>query len=90
VVDLRSLAPLDLTTICASVGRTRTLLTLEEGQATCGVGTEVAFRVREQLGEIRVARVGALAAPVSSSPVLEAASLPDAESVAKAIRKLLS
>ena len=90
VVDLRSLAPLDLTTICASVGRTRALLTLEEGQATCGVGTEVAFRVREQLGEIRVARVGALAAPVSSNPVLEAATLPDAESVAKAIRKLLS
>jgi hypothetical protein len=76
VVDLRSLAPLDLTTICASVGRTRALLTLEEGQATCGVGTEVAFRVREQLGEIRVARVGALAAPVSSNPILEAATLP--------------
>jgi pyruvate/2-oxoglutarate/acetoin dehydrogenase E1 component len=90
VVDLRTLAPLDLTALCASVRQTGVLLTLEEGQATCGVGTEVAFRVREQLGDIRVARVGALAAPVSSNPVLEAACLPDADSVAKAIRQLLS
>ncbi len=90
VVDLRSLAPLDLRTICASVGRTRALLTLEEGQATCGVGTEVAFRVREEMDGIRVARVGALAAPVSSNPILEAACLPDAGSVARAVRQLLS
>jgi len=89
IVDLRTLAPLDLATVSASVSRTGALLTLEEGQATCGVGTEVAFRVREALGEVRVARVGALAAPVSSNPVLEAASLPDAERVVQAIRRLL-
>ena len=93
VVDLRTLAPLDMATICASVARTGALLTLEEGQMAGGVGTEVAFRVREQLGagpSVRVARVGALPAPVSSNPVLEAACLPDARDVAKAIRLLLS
>jgi pyruvate/2-oxoglutarate/acetoin dehydrogenase E1 component len=90
IVDLRTLAPLDLTTICASVARTGALLTLEEGQTACGVGAEVAFRVREELGELRVARVGALAAPVSSNPVLEAACLPDAARVAEAIHRLLS
>jgi pyruvate/2-oxoglutarate/acetoin dehydrogenase E1 component len=89
IVDLRTLAPLDLATVCESVARTGALLTLEEGQTTCGVGTEVAFRVREVVGEIRVARVGALAAPVSSNPVLEAACLPDAERVVQAIRRLL-
>lgn len=89
IVDLRTLAPLDLATVCESVARTGALLTLEEGQTTCGVGAEVAFRVREELGEIRVARVGALAAPVSSNAVLEAACLPDAESVVQAIRRLL-
>jgi pyruvate/2-oxoglutarate/acetoin dehydrogenase E1 component len=89
VVDLRTLAPLDTRTVCESVARTGALLTLEEGQTTCGVGAEVAFRVREQLGEIRVARVGALAAPASSNPVLEAACLPDAERVAQAARRLL-
>jgi acetoin:2,6-dichlorophenolindophenol oxidoreductase subunit beta len=89
VVDLRTLAPLDTRTVCESVARTGALLTLEEGQTTCGVGAEVAFRVREQLGEIRVARVGALAAPASSNPVLEAACLPDAARVAQAARRLL-
>src|SRR5262249_28967138 len=73
ILDLRSLAPLDLPRLCASVAKTGRLLTLEEGQATCGVGAEVAFRVRETLGTARVARVAALPAPVSSNPVLEAA-----------------
>jgi len=89
VVDLRSLAPLDVETICASAARTGTLITLEEGQLTCGVGAEVAFRVRERLGSVRVARVGALPAPVSSNPVLEAACLPDAERVAQCVRRTL-
>lgn len=89
VVDLRSLAPLDIDTLAASVGRTGALVTLEEGQVACGVGAEVACRVQDALGPIRVARVGALAAPVSSNPVLEAACVPDAGRVLNAVRGLL-
>jgi pyruvate/2-oxoglutarate/acetoin dehydrogenase E1 component len=89
IVDLRSLAPLDVATIAESVGRTRALLTLEEGQLACGVGAEVAFRVQDVLGPVRVARVGALPAPVSSNPVLERACVPDANRVAEAVRRLL-
>jgi pyruvate/2-oxoglutarate/acetoin dehydrogenase E1 component len=90
IIDLRSLAPLDMATICESVARTGALLTLEEGQATCGVGAEVTARVREQLGTPRVARVAALAAPVSFNPILEAACLPDPERVVQSVRKLLA
>jgi acetoin:2,6-dichlorophenolindophenol oxidoreductase subunit beta len=89
VVDLRSLAPLDVDTLAASVGHTGALVTLEEGQVACGVGAEVACRVQDALGPIRVARVGALAAPVSSNPVLEAACLPDAGRVLQAVHRLL-
>jgi len=89
IVDLRSLSPLDMPTVCESAAATGALLTLEEGQTPCGVGAEVAFRAREALGELRVARVGALPAPVSSNPVLEAAALPDATRVAGAVRALL-
>lgn len=89
VVDLRSLAPLDLPTICESVAKTRILVTVEEGQLTCGVGAEIAFRLREQLDAIRVARVGALPVPVSSNPVLEAASIPDADRICSAVRTVL-
>ncbi|HYC12786.1 MAG TPA: transketolase C-terminal domain-containing protein [Stellaceae bacterium] len=89
IVDLRSLAPLDMVTVCESAGRTGALLTLEEGQLTCGVGAEVIFRARESLANLRTARVGALPAPVSSNPVLEAACIPDAERVTDAVRRLL-
>ena len=70
--------------------RTGALVTLEGGQWTCGVGSEVAFRVRDALGDVPVARVGALEAPVSSNPVLEAACLPDAERVVTAVTQLLA
>jgi len=66
------------------------LVTVEEGQSVCGVGTEVAFRVRDEVPALRVARVAAAPAPVSSNPVLEKACLPDAIRVAETVRRLLS
>lgn len=89
VIDLRSLAPLDIETIAQSAARTGALVTLEEGQLTCGVGVEILYQVLERIGPIATARVGALPAPVSSNPVLEAAALPDADRVITAIRRLL-
>jgi pyruvate/2-oxoglutarate/acetoin dehydrogenase E1 component len=90
VIDLRSLAPLDMLTITQSVARTGALVTLEEGQLTSGVGAEVAVRMFEMIGPQRWARVGTLPAPVSSNPVLEAACVPDAQRVTKAVQKLLA
>jgi pyruvate/2-oxoglutarate/acetoin dehydrogenase E1 component len=89
VIDLRSLAPLDMETVAASVGRTGFLVTLEEGQTTCGVGVEVAAQLYERIGARPWARVGALRAPVSSNPVLEPACLPDAARVVQAVHRLL-
>lgn len=89
IVDLRSLAPLDIDTIVGSVRRTGALLTLEEGQVTCGVGVEVIARVQEVLGPVSAARIGALPAPVSSNRVLEPACLPDASRVVWAAQNLL-
>jgi pyruvate/2-oxoglutarate/acetoin dehydrogenase E1 component len=89
VIDLRSLAPLDIGTLSQSVARTGALLTLEEGQTTCGVGAEVGAAVYERIGARPWARVGAMRAPVSSNPVLEAACLPDASRVLEAVRRLL-
>ncbi|MDE8349751.1 MAG: transketolase C-terminal domain-containing protein [Acidocella sp.] len=76
IIDLRSLIPLDAELVTQSVARTKSLLTLEEGQVTCGVGAEVAARVQQLLGPVRVHRVGALPVPISSNPVLEAACIP--------------
>lgn len=90
VIDLRSLAPLDMVTITQSVARTGALVTLEEGQLTSGVGAEVAARLFEMIGPRRWARVGALPAPVSSNPVLEAACVPDAQRVTEVVQSLLA
>ena len=89
IVDLRTLAPLDADAVCESAARTGALVTLEEGQLACGIGAEVAFRVREKVGTMRIARVGALPAPVSSNPILEAACVPGADRVVDAVRGLL-
>jgi pyruvate/2-oxoglutarate/acetoin dehydrogenase E1 component len=89
VIDLRSVWPVDWATLEASVRRTGHLLTVEEGQEVCGVGTEIAFVLREKLPELRVARLGARRMPVSASPVLESYALPDAQRVADSARRLL-
>jgi pyruvate/2-oxoglutarate/acetoin dehydrogenase E1 component len=89
IIDLRSLAPLDMNTVVQSVSKTGALVTLEEGQPTCGVGAEVAARLYECMGTQPWARIGALPAPVSSNPVFEAACIPDAARVVSAIHRLL-
>lgn len=88
VIDLRSLAPLDMKTITGSLKRTGALLTLEEGQVTAGVGAEVIARASELMGPVPFARVGALPAPVSSNRILEAECVPNAQRVVAAVRTL--
>lgn len=90
LVDLRSLWPVDWETIGASARRTGHVLLVEEGQVVCGVGAELGFRLRELVPGVQVARLGALRAPVSSSPALESFVLPDAGKIATAARALLS
>ena len=45
MIDLRTLRPLDLETVVASVKKTNRLVTVEEGWPICSVGTEVCARV---------------------------------------------
>ena len=90
VVDLRSLAPIDFPTIRDSVMRTGALLTLEEGQAPCGIGAEIISRLHLDHIPFKAGRIAALPMPVSSNPVLEAACLPDAEKVVTEARRLLA
>jgi pyruvate dehydrogenase E1 component subunit beta len=46
VVDLRSLRPLDMETVAASVAKTNRVLCVEEGWPTYGVTAEIAARVQ--------------------------------------------
>jgi 2-oxoisovalerate dehydrogenase E1 component len=48
IVDLRTVVPLDVDTIVASVTKTRHLLVVDEGFSMCGLGAEVMAVVMEQ------------------------------------------
>jgi pyruvate/2-oxoglutarate/acetoin dehydrogenase E1 component len=93
VVDLRSLVPLDLETVVASVRKTGHLLVVHEAVQDFGAGAEVAARVGEELYDELLApvrRLGAPAVPMPFSPDLERALLPGAESISNAAVALRS
>jgi hypothetical protein len=48
IIDPRTLAPLDMETILASVGKTGRLLIVDETFQPCGIGAEIAAQVIEQ------------------------------------------
>ena len=92
VIDPRSLAPLDLDTIVASVKKTGRLVVVHEAVVTGGVGAELAARVQEAAFDYLdspILRVGAPFAPVPASLELEKLYVPGAARVASAVRDTL-
>jgi pyruvate/2-oxoglutarate/acetoin dehydrogenase E1 component len=93
VIDLRSIAPLDMGTVCASVAKTRRAVVAHEAQVDFGVGAEVAARLhRDLFGQLLapVGRVGAARSPVPFSKALESAYLPTPERISAAILQTLA
>lgn len=92
VIDLRTLRPLDMDTILASVAKTKRILVVEEGPRTGGWGAEVLASVIEAaLGEVEDAsRLAAPDLPLPVSPPLEDAFLPGDEAIAAYILDRLS
>ena len=91
VIDPRTLVPLDLKTIVASVERTTRLVVAHEAVTHGGVGAEVAALVQEAAFDhldAPVVRVGAPFAPVPFSAQLEDAYLPGADEIVAAVRGL--
>jgi pyruvate/2-oxoglutarate/acetoin dehydrogenase E1 component len=92
VIDPRTLVPLDLDAIVASVERTGRLVVAHEAVEHGGVGGEIAARVQavafDRL-DAPVERVGAPFAPIPFSPPLEDAYLPDAAAIVAAARRTL-
>jgi 2-oxoisovalerate dehydrogenase E1 component len=92
VIDPRTLAPLDMATILESVSKTHHLLVVDEDFSVCGAGAEIAAQVMEQGFyelDAPVRRVNGAFVPGPYSPPLEAAAVPNAQSIAKAARALL-
>jgi pyruvate/2-oxoglutarate/acetoin dehydrogenase E1 component len=83
VIDLRTLRPIDVETVLASVRRTNRLAVVEEGPLTGGWGGEVLACVTEQaLGHLDDAwRIATPNTPIPYSPPLEDAFLPGADRI---------
>jgi len=93
VVDLRSLRPLDLDTVLASVARTHRAVLVDEGWRTVGLVAEVSARIMEEgfdLLDWPVRRVCGAEAPMPYAKHLEEAALPSPDSIVAAVRETLA
>ena len=93
VIDPRTVAPLDVETIGASVAKTGRLLIADEAFGLYGIGAEIAAQVADRFFDeldAPIRRVNGLHTPTPYSPPLEAAVVPDTDAVTKAIRDLLA
>ena len=91
VIDPRTLVPLDMETIVASVEKTGRALVVHEAVRTAGPGAEIAARIQESAFfalEAPVWRLGALDTPVPQSPDLEQLVIPSADQIEAAAREL--
>jgi 2-oxoisovalerate dehydrogenase E1 component len=92
VIDPRTVAPLDLETILASVRKTGRLLIVDETYGPCGIGAEIAAQVMDQAFDdldAPIRRLNGAHVPTPYSPPLEAAVTPQPDSIAQAIRDLV-
>jgi pyruvate/2-oxoglutarate/acetoin dehydrogenase E1 component len=89
VIDLRTIKPLDIETVIASVERTTRLLVVEEGPLSGGWAGEVMARVTEQaLGSLDDAwRLATADTPIPYSPPLEDAFLPGPEAIIQSVKE---
>ena len=92
VINLRSLRPLDIGTIVASVRKTGRLVTVEEGWPFAGIGAEVAMQVIENCFDWLDAppmRVHGVDVPLPYAANLEKLALPQPDWVVEAVRKIV-
>ena len=94
VVDPRTLVPMDVETVRASVRKTGRVVIVDEAPATCSAASEIAALLVEDPETFRalhapVRRVCAVPVPVPYSPTLERAALPSREDIKAAVYEVL-
>jgi pyruvate dehydrogenase E1 component beta subunit len=91
VIDLRTLRPLDIETILASVARTHRAVIVEEAWKTAGFAAEVSACIMEgafDALDAPVARVCGAEVPMPYAQHMEQAALPQPEAIVKAVQGL--
>jgi len=92
VIDLRTLVPLDVATILASVEKTSRLFTVEENPRLCGWGAEIVSIVADEgfwSLDAPLVRITTPHIPLASAPVLEDLAMPSVDRIAHTVRRKL-
>ncbi|MDD5206415.1 MAG: alpha-ketoacid dehydrogenase subunit beta, partial [Desulfobacterales bacterium] len=91
VVDLRTLAPLDLETIVRSVEKTGKVVIVHEACKTSGFGAEIAARIVENAFDYLdapIKRIAAVDTPIPYAEPLYRAVIPDPEKIVRGVKEL--
>ena len=91
VIDLRTLRPLDMTTVIESVKRTNRIVTVEESFPVCSIGSEICSRVAMEAFDWLDApptKVSGEDVPMPYAANLEKLALPTIAKVVEAVRKV--
>ena len=92
VIDLRTLRPLDLDTLIASVKKTHRAVIIEEDWPFCGIGAGVSDRLYRAVFDefdAPIGRVFTKDAPVPYNRAMEAAMLPSVERIVAEVQKIV-
>jgi acetoin:2,6-dichlorophenolindophenol oxidoreductase subunit beta len=93
IVDLLTLRPLDIDTIVKSVKKTTRLVCVYEGSKTLGIGAEISAAIAESEAfsylDAPIMRLGGMETPIPYSPILEKTVVPQADTIADGVRKLV-
>ena len=92
VVDLRSLRPLDVETVAASVSKTGRAVCVEEGWPSYGVSAELAARIQHACFDgldAPVERIGMAEVPLPYAKELELAAMPTEDRIERAALRVL-
>lgn len=92
VIDLRTIRPLDTETILESVRKTNRIVCAEEGWGQSGIGAEISALVTSEAFDYLdapPARVHQKDVPLPYAANLEALSLPNADDVYEAVKKVM-
>ncbi len=92
VIDLRSLMPLDYHRVLDSVKKTGRALVVHAATEFCGLGSEIASTINEELFhklKAPASRFGAYYTPISFSKEIEAAQMPNTGSIVARVREVM-
>jgi pyruvate dehydrogenase E1 component beta subunit len=92
VIDLRSIKPLDITTIAESVRKTGKCIVIEEGHRFCGMAAEISAQIMEHCFDFLdgpVQRVCQMETPMPYSKPLEKATVPTVDRILAAAGQII-